>query len=253
MTSTNGLGIAPGSVALVTGAGRGIGKAIALAFAQAGVAVAVNSTRAETSEPVVKEIEAAGGKGLAVPGDVASLDQATAIVDKTTAWGGRLDFVINNAGITKDGLIMRMKREEWDSVLDINLGGAWNMARASARTLTKQRGGRIINVSSIVGITGNPGQSNYSASKAGMIGLTKSLAQELASRNVLVNCIAPGFIVTDMTGDLKEEQKKALLEKIPLGRFGAAQDIANTVLFFCSPLSDYITGQVLVVDGGMVM
>jgi 3-oxoacyl-[acyl-carrier protein] reductase len=242
-----------GSTALVTGAGRGIGRAIAEALASAGVAVAVNATRSETTNPVVEAINAAGGRAVAVPGNVADFDVAQEIVDTAVKELGRLDFVINNAGITRDGLLMRMKREDWDAVIDINLGGAWNVARAAARTLTKQRSGRIINVSSIVGQIGNAGQTNYAASKAGMFGLTKALAKELASRNVLVNAIAPGFIVTDMTDAIPEEHRAKLIESIPLGRLGVAADIANAVLFLCSPLAGYITGQTLTVDGGMVM
>jgi len=248
-----GLRLAPGSVALVTGAGRGIGRSTALLLARAGASVVVNSTRAETADPVVAEIQAMGGKALALVGNVGDLDTATQIVDKTVEAFGRLDFLVNNAGITRDGLLMRMKREDWDSVLDINLGGAWNMARAAVRTLSKQRSGRVINVSSVVGLMGNAGQTNYAASKAGMIGLTKALAKELAGRGVLVNAVAPGFIVTDMTDELSAEQKDALTKMIPLGRLGAVDDIAQSILFLCSPLSNYITGQVLTVDGGLVM
>jgi 3-oxoacyl-[acyl-carrier protein] reductase len=245
--------LAEGSVALVTGASRGIGKSIALALAKAGAAVAVNSTRAETAQPVVDEIVAAGGKAIAVPCDVANFEAVQAAVDKTIAELGRLDFAINNAGLTRDGLLMRMKRDDWDAVIDANLGGAWNVARAAAKQLLKQRGGRVVNVSSIVGLRGNAGQANYAASKAGLIGLTKALAREFSSRNVLVNCVAPGFIVTDMTDALPQEQRDALMKEIPLGRLGAAEDVANAVLFLCSPLSAYMTGQTLVVDGGMVM
>jgi 3-oxoacyl-[acyl-carrier protein] reductase len=251
--STHGLRLPEGSVALVTGAGRGIGKGIAQLLARAGAAVAVNSTRLETSQPVVDAIVAEGGRAVAVPGNVADADVAQKVVDATTEAFGRLDFVINNAGITRDGLLMRMKREDFDAVLDINLGGAWNVCKASARVLTKQRSGRIINISSVVGLMGNAGQSNYAASKAGMIGLTKSLAKELASRGVLVNALAPGFIVTDMTEVLNEEQKQKLMSTIPLARLGQVEDIAAAVLFLCSPLANYITGQVLTVDGGLVM
>jgi 3-oxoacyl-[acyl-carrier protein] reductase len=253
-TTEAGLKLPAGSVALVTGAGRGIGKAIALSLARAGAAVAVNSTRAETCQPVADEIVAAGGKAIAIPCDVANFEAVQAMIDRAVKELGRLDFVINNAGITRDGLLLRMKREDWDSVLDTNLGGAWNVARAAARTLTKQRGGRIVNISSVVGIRGNPGQTNYAASKAGLIGLTKALARELASRDVLVNCVAPGFIESDMTAELLQgERAEAVKKEIPLGRLGTGADVAAAVLFLCSPLAAYITGQTLSVDGGMAM
>jgi 3-oxoacyl-[acyl-carrier protein] reductase len=245
--------IAENSVALVTGASRGIGRAIAEKLAEAGATVVVNSTRLETCQPVADALNQAGHKAIALPGDVSQFDVAQQVIDSALEQAGRLDFIINNAGITRDGLLMRMKRDDWDAVLDINLGGAWNMARAAVKTLTKQRSGRIINISSVVGLRGNAGQSNYSASKAGLIGLTKSLARELASRGILVNTICPGFIVTDMTDGLKEEHKEQLIKEIPLGRLGEANDIADAALFLCSLASSYITGQTLTVDGGMTM
>ena len=237
-----------GKVALVTGASRGIGQAIAELLAKAGAKVALV---ARTQEGVQKAADSIGG--LAIAANVADADHVDAAVTKAEEQLGPVDILVNNAGLTRDGLLARMSEEDWDTVLDVNLKGAFNMMKRVSRGMMKRRAGRVINITSVVGITGNAGQVNYASSKAGLIGFTKSIARELASRNVLVNAIAPGFIDTDMTRALTETQRSALLEQIPLGRLGAGEDIANTVLFLSSDLASYITGQVLVVDGGMVM
>jgi len=237
-----------GKVALVTGASRGIGQAIALTLARAGANVALVAR----NESAVQDAAAKIG-GLAVTADVADPEQVDAAVGKVEQEHGTVDILVNNAGLTRDGLLARMSEDDWDTVLDVNLKGAFNMMKRVSRGMMKRRAGRVINVTSVVGITGNAGQVNYSSSKAGLIGFTKSVARELASRNVLANAVAPGFIDTDMTRGLSDAQRSTLLEQIPLGRLGAGDDIANTVLFLSSDLASYITGQVLVVDGGMVM
>lgn len=242
-----------GKKALVTGAGRGIGKAIALKLADEGAHVVCVSRTQENSDAVAAEIKAAGGSSQAIALDVsdsASVDSVTGALVKEL---GGIDILVNNAGVTRDGLLMRMSEEDWDVTLNTNLKGAFLMTKALTRMFLKQKSGCIINIASVIGLIGNAGQANYAASKAGLIGFTKSTAKEMASRGVRVNAIAPGFIQTDMTDVLKEETRDAILEQIPLGQFGAAQDIAEAAFFLCSPSARYITGQTLVVDGGMVM
>lgn len=240
-------------VAIVTGAGRGIGRAIALKFAAEGAAVACVSRTVENSNKVADEIRAAGGKAWAFAVDVSNAAEVTATCDKVLAEAGRVDILVNNAGITRDTLLMRMSEEDWDQVLDTNLKGAFLFCKALARSLIKQRSGRVINISSTSGLLGNAGQCNYAASKAGLIGLTKSMARELASRGVTVNAIAPGFIDTDMTSGLKTDIKEAVLKQVPMNSFGQPDDIASAALFLASPGARYITGQVLAVDGGLAM
>ncbi|WAM33086.1 3-oxoacyl-[acyl-carrier-protein] reductase [Caldicellulosiruptor morganii] len=243
-----------GKVALITGASRGIGRAIALKFAQNGADVVINYSSSESQAQSLKEeIEKLGVKALAIKCDVSSSEEVNAMFSQIESEFGKLDILVNNAGITKDGLILRMDEEQFDRVIAINLKGAFLCAKAAAKLMVKQREGNIINISSVVGITGNAGQANYAASKAGIIGLTKSLAKELASRNIRVNAIAPGFIKTDMTDVLSEKVKEAMLSSIPLGRFGEADEVAGVALFLASSLSSYVTGQVIVVDGGMIM
>jgi len=237
-------------VALVTGGSRGIGKACVLDLAEAGYDVAFSYARnAEAAQDVVKAVEAMGRKALAIQADAADADAAQALVDRTVAELGRLDGLVNNAGITKDGLLMRMSNEDWQAVIDTNLSGVFYTLRAAAKVMMKQRSGNIVNITSISGVHGNAGQANYSASKAGVIGLTKSASKELAARNITVNAVAPGFIATDMTHDLPVE---AIAERIPLKRLGEARDIAKAVTFLLT-CGDYVTGQVLQVDGGLVI
>lgn len=240
-------------IAVVTGAGRGIGRAIALKFAAAGANVACLSRTRENSEKVAEEIRATGRKAWALAVDVADANAVKAAAEQVLTDCGRVDILVNNAGVTRDGLLMRMSDEDWDAVMNTNLKGAFHFIREFFRVFAKQRAGRIINISSVVGLIGNPGQSNYAASKAGLIGFTQSVARELASRGVTVNAIAPGFIETDMTSDLNAELKTNILKAIPMGKFGAADDIAEAALFLAGPGARYITGQVLTVDGGMVM
>jgi 3-oxoacyl-[acyl-carrier protein] reductase len=240
-------------VAIVTGASRGIGRLIAIALAGQGVKVVVSARNIEALQSLTAEIKAQGGEALPVAGDVALEDDANNLIKQAVAAYGQVDILINNAGITRDGLLLRMKDADWDAVLDTNLKGAFHCIRAVAKFMSKQRSGRIINISSVVGEMGNPGQANYCASKAGLLGLTKSVARELARRNVTVNAITPGFIVTDMTDDMTDNAREALTEQIPLGRLGESEDVANAVLFLASDQSAYITGQVLGVNGGMYM
>jgi 3-oxoacyl-[acyl-carrier protein] reductase len=240
-------------IAVVTGAGRGIGRAIALKFAAEGAGVVCVSRTQENSEKVANEIGALGKKAWAFAVNVSDSAAVNAAAEKILADCGKVDILVNNAGVTRDGLLMRMSDEDWDTVLNTNLKGAFFFTKAFFRTFAKQRAGRIINISSVIGLIGNAGQSNYAASKAGLIGFTQSVARELAGRGVTVNAIAPGFIETDMTSELNEELKANILRQIPLGRFGAAEDIANAALFLASPSARYVTGQVLTVDGGMVM
>ncbi len=247
------MGQLDGKVAIVTGAGQGIGKYIAEKLAGEGASILVNSARETSCGPVAEAINANGGKAKAVAGDVGTQEAVDQIVKTTIDEFGKVDILVNNAGITKDNLIMRMKEEDWDDVLRINLKSAFLLSKAVSRPMMKARGGRIINISSIVGLVGNPGQANYCAAKAGMIGLTKSLAKELAPRNILVNAIAPGFIETKMTDSLPDDLKEKLKGEIPLSRFGVAEDIAGPVLFLCSDASAYITGTTLEVTGGMGM
>ena len=240
-------------IAVVTGAGRGIGRAIALKFADEGSDVVCVSRTQENSEKVANEVRARGRKAWAYPADVSDAKGVGELCDKILAETSRVDILVNNAGITRDGLLMRMSDEDWDLVLNTNLRGAFAFTRGFSRAFAKQRAGRIINVASVIGLIGNAGQANYAASKAGLIGLTKSVAKELASRGITVNAIAPGFIETDMTAVLNEEVKKGVLGAIPMKCFGQADDIANAAVFLASDNSRYVTGQVLTVDGGMVM
>lgn len=240
-------------VAIVTGASRGIGRCIALALAAQGAKVVASARNAEALDNLVEEIKGQGGEATAIVGDVAVDTDASELIDQAVAKYGQVDILVNNAGITRDGLLLRMKNEDWDAVLDTNLKGAFLCIRAAAKVMSKQRSGRIINISSVVGEMGNAGQANYCASKAGLLGLTKSVARELARRNVTVNAITPGFIVTDMTDDMTDKARQAMTEQIPLGRLGEVDDIANAVIFLASDQSSYITGQVLGINGGMYM
>jgi 3-oxoacyl-[acyl-carrier protein] reductase len=240
-------------IAVVTGAGRGIGRAIALKFAAEGADVVCVSRTVENSEKVAAEIRALGRKAWALAVDVADSAAVNAAAEKIIADCGKVDILVNNAGVTRDGLLMRMSDADWDLVLDTNLKGAFLFTKAFFRTFAKQRAGRIINISSVIGLIGNAGQCNYAASKAGLIGFTQSVARELAGRGVTVNAIAPGFIETDMTSELSEELKTNILKQIPLGKLGSADDIAGAALYLASPVARYVTGQVLTVDGGMVM
>lgn len=241
-------------VALVTGASRGIGRQIALDLAAAGAKVAINyNTNAHAAQEVVEEIAAQGGESLAWQADVSKLSEASALVEKAMEKWGRLDILVNNAGITRDTLLMRMREEDWDRVLEVNLKGYFNCCKAVVRPMTRARRGRIINISSVVGLRGNAGQVNYSAAKAGVIGLTKSLAREVGSRSITVNAIAPGFIETDMTKDLSPEIREQMLKNISLGRLGSSADVAGLTVFLAGPAAAYITGQVIAVDGGMSM
>lgn len=241
-------------VALITGATRGIGKEIALELAQNGFDIAVNyRSIQEGMEDIKKEIEAKGVRCEFVGADVANFEQCESMVKETIEKFGKIDVLVNNAGITKDGLIMRMKKEDFEAVIDINLVGTFNVTRNVIPYMIKQKSGRIINVSSVVGVAGNAGQTNYSASKAGVIGFTKSLAKEVASRNILVNAIAPGFIDTDMTKVLSDTVKEGINAQIPLKRMGTPKEVAKVVKFLASEDSSYITGQVINIDGGMVM
>lgn len=243
-----------GKVALVTGASRGIGRAIALKLAAEGAAVVINYHGSmEKAKEVKAEIESDGGIAEIMQCNVADYQATEAMIRKVTDDFGRLDILVNNAGITRDGLLMKMSEEDYDTVLDTNLKGTFHCIRFAARQMLRQRGGRIINLSSVSGILGNAGQANYSASKAGVIGLTKSAARELASRGITVNAVAPGFIETEMTAVLSEEVKKASAAQILLGHFGKPEDIAKTVAFLASDDAAYITGQVIQVDGGMVI
>jgi 3-oxoacyl-[acyl-carrier protein] reductase len=241
-------------VAIVTGAGRGIGHAIALRLAQEGARVASVSRSEENAKRTADEINAKHANAAkAYPVDVADHSAVQKIGAQILEDFGRIDVLVNNAGVTRDGLSMRMSVEDWDTVVDTNLKGAFNFSQAVMRSMIKQRSGRIVNISSVSGLTGNAGQANYAASKAGLIGLTKTLARELASRGITVNAVAPGFVVTDMTDALSEEVKQTITAKIPLAKLGQPADIASAVAFLASAEANYITGQVLTVDGGMVM
>jgi len=242
-----------GQVALVTGASRGLGRAIATALAEEGASIAAVARSEDALKATVEAIRAAGGTIEPYGVDVADSAAVDAAIEKIMTRFTRIDVLVNNAGVTRDGLLARMTTEAWDTVLDTNLKGAFHFIRPVGRVMIKQRGGRIVNISSVIGLMGNAGQANYAASKAGLIGLSKSVARELASRNVTCNVVCPGFIETDMTKDLNEEMKKKLLEAIPLKRLGQASDVAGVVAFLCSPAANYITGQILTVDGGMVM
>jgi len=243
-----------GKTALVTGASRGIGKAIALKLSELGANLVLNYNKSLSSiEDVVKEIESKGGKAIAVQGDVSVFEEAEKIVKSAVTNFGSLDILVNNAGITKDGLLLRMKEDDFDRVISVNLKGAFNCIRHASPIMLKQKSGRIVNISSVVGITGNAGQVNYAAAKAGIIGMTKATAKELASRGITVNAVAPGFIQTDMTEELADKVKETIIGNIPLKRLGTAKDVADLVAFLVGEDSLYITGQIINVDGGMVM
>jgi 3-oxoacyl-[acyl-carrier protein] reductase len=239
-------------VALVTGASRGIGKAAALALATQGAKVVVNYARSsEAAEAIVQEINTAGGEAVALQADVSQSTEVDNLIKQTLDKFGRIDILVNNAGITKDTLLLRMKLEQWQAVIDLNLTGVFLCTKAVSKTMLKQRSGRIINIASVAGQMGNPGQANYSAAKAGVIGFTKTVAKELANRGITVNAVAPGFIETDMTHDLKSDD---IVKLIPLGRYGKPEEVAGTICFLAAdPAAAYITGQVFNVDGGMVM
>jgi 3-oxoacyl-[acyl-carrier protein] reductase len=241
-------------VALVTGASRGIGRAIATTLAGAGATVVVNyKSNAAAAEEVVGAITAAEGRAAAIQADVSRSEEVEQLFKAVLDQHGRIDILVNNAGITRDTLLLRMKEDDFDAVIATNLRGAYLCTKAALRPMTKARGGRIINITSVVGIMGNAGQSNYAAAKAGIIGFTKAAAREMASRNITVNAIAPGYIETELTGVLSDTVRQAILENIPLGRLGQPQDVANLVCFLASDAAAYITGQTLTVDGGMVM
>lgn len=243
-----------GKVAVVTGASRGIGRAVALKLASQGAAVVINyNGSADRAEEVKNEIEKNGGKAVTIQCDVSDFQACENFIKEVITEFGRLDILVNNAGITRDGLLMRMSEEDFDAVLNTNLKGTFHCIRFASRQMMKQRSGRIINLSSVSGVMGNAGQANYSASKAGVIGLTKSAARELASRGITVNAVAPGFIDTEMTQVLNEKVKEGAVAQIPLGRFGKPEDIAEAAVFLASESAGYITGQVLCVDGGMAM
>ena len=243
-----------GKCAVITGASRGIGKAIAIKFAKEGANVVLNYRNSEKEALELKtELDKLGSNTLIIKADVSKFDEAEHLIKEANNAFGRVDILVNNAGITKDTLIMRMKEEDFDDVIDINLKGSFNCLRAISPIMVKQKEGKIINMSSVVGVVGNAGQVNYSASKAGLIGMTKSLAKEIGSKNINVNAIAPGFIDTDMTKVLSDEQKKNIISGVPLKRLGQVEDIANLAVFLASEKSNYITGQVIHVDGGMAM
>ncbi len=243
-----------GKTALVTGGSRGIGRSIALALADYGADVAITfRSSVDEANEVKTEIEAKGQKAKAIQADAVNFESAEEVINEITDEWDKLDILVNNAGITKDNLILRMSEEQWDQVIDTNLKSIFNYSKAVAKPMMRNRGGSIINISSVVGISGNAGQSNYAASKAGMIGFTKSYAKELASRNIRANVVAPGYITTEMTDELSEDQLEAITDETPLGRPGDAEEVAQTVAFLASDLSSYITGETIRVDGGMAM
>lgn len=242
-----------GKNALVTGAGQGIGREIALKLAQAGANVAISDINPETIRVVASEVEALGCKSLAIQADVSNSESVTSMISAQLEAFQTLDILVNNAGITRDGLIIRMKENDWDAVMNVNLKSVFLCCKEAARPMMKARSGKIINIASIVGIIGNVGQVNYSAAKAGMIGLTKTLAREFAGRNITVNAVAPGFIQSAMTDKIPDIERMQLIDRIPMKRMGGAEDVANATLFLASSLSDYVTGHVLTVSGGLVM
>ncbi|MDF2635764.1 MAG: 3-oxoacyl-(acyl-carrier-protein) reductase [Pelosinus sp.] len=243
-----------GKVAIVTGASRGIGRSVAIELAKLGAKIVINyAGNAVAADEVKNTIVAAGGEAIVVKADVGNVDAVDAMVKETIDTFGKIDILVNNAGITRDNLLMRMKEDDWDAVMNINLKGVFVCTKAVSRIMMKQRAGKIINMTSVVGVMGNAGQANYAAAKAGVIGFTKSMAKELSSRGITVNAIAPGYISTDMTAVLSEQVKKDLAEKIPVGRLGNPEDVAAAVAFLASDLANYITGQTLNVDGGMLM
>ncbi|MBL7158246.1 MAG: 3-oxoacyl-[acyl-carrier-protein] reductase [Candidatus Omnitrophica bacterium] len=239
-------------ISIVTGGARGIGKAIALKLAQEGSNIAFCDVNAETLASAEKEIRATGRDVLSAKVDVTLFEEAKSFVQKTLDKFGKINILINNAGITRDGLLVRMGEADWDAVLNVNLKGTFNFTKATAKVMMKERGGKIVNIASIIGLIGNAGQANYAASKGGVIAFTKSIAKELAARNINVNAIAPGFIETQMTQKLTEDVKSAIMKQVPLGRWGTGEDVANIALFLVGDASSYITGQVIQVDGGMV-
>ena len=242
-----------GSVALVTGASRGIGAVIASRLAKAGAKVGVNyRTSREAAEGVVEQITKAGGEAIVVEADITQEDSAASAIKQVVDQWQRIDILVNNAGINRDRLLLRMSSDDWDQVLGVDLKGAFLCTKHVMPHLIKQRKGRVINISSVVGISGNPGQANYAAAKAGLIGFTKAVAREVASRSVTVNALAPGYITTGMVEELNEETRKRILDRIPMGRFGTSEDVAEAVVFLCSEGASYITGQVLTIDGGMI-
>lgn len=240
-------------VAVVTGGARGIGKAISMKLAENGAAIAIVDINEEVAQATADEMNAAGFNAKAYKANVVSADDVNEMVKNVIADFGKVDILVNNAGITRDGLVMRMSEQDWDLVLDINLKGTFNCTKAVLRPMMKKRYGKIVNIASIVGVMGNVGQANYVASKAGVIGLTKSNAKEFASRNIYVNAVAPGYIETDMTHVLSDEAKQWFMDNIPLKKAGSADDVANVVAFLAGPDSDYVTGQTINIDGGMVM
>jgi len=243
-----------GKTALVTGASRGIGRAIARHLARLGANVAINYARSdEEAKELVEEIRREGGQAIAIKADISQQDQVESMIKEVVDAFGSLDILVNNAGINKDTLLMRMSEEDWDRVIDTNLKGVFLCTKAASKIMIKKRQGKIINISSVIGVIGNAGQSNYAAAKAGIIGFTKSVAKELAGRNIQVNAVAPGFIKTDMTNALPDKAKEAILTQIPMARYGEPEDVAYLVGFLASEESSYITGQVIHVDGGMVM
>ena len=242
-----------GKVALVTGASRGIGSVVAIRLAQAGAKVGVNfHASSELATAVVDKINEAGGEAFLVGGDVSQEDEAEAVIKQLVEHFGSIDILVNNAGINIDQLLIRMKTEDFDSVMNINLRGAFLCTRFAMTHMIRQRSGRVINMSSVVGLSGNPGQANYAAAKAGLVGLTKAVAREVASRNVTVNALAPGYIVTSMVEEIPEDKQDQILARIPMGRFGTPEDVAEAVVFLSSDGASYITGQVLTIDGGMI-